>query len=298
MSGVPDALIYAVGYERRSRHIASSVARGVELKIGIGFQSRQVGSFAANGRFARDSGVFLDLGHSAFERWVSDELHDVLGEARSIAVDVSSFSRDRLAALIAFLWSRLTAHKCLEELVFMYAPGAFDDAALPSRHTVVASAELLKGFEGGWSDPERPATAIIGLGYEPGRALGAVELLEPESTVLLVPTGVDVRYDRQVEIVNRPLLASDAGTVPLIYDVMRPEFLLAELLRLIQGCAVHGRAVLVPLGPKIFAAMAYVASLLAEPAVPVWRLSGGDSEEPRDIAAEGSVANVAFRRNN
>src|SRR5262249_8833739 len=159
----------------------------------------------------------------------------------------SSFSRDRLGALLSLLLNA-TQRGDVEELRILYAPAAFSTALVPDSPTLIGSAELLGGFEGPLVDPDRAVTAIVGLGYEPGRALGAVELLEPQRTVLLRPVGVDSRYDKQVAKVNAALLGGHGGSVPLEYDVLQPRVLLEELRRLLRGISTYERAVLVPLG--------------------------------------------------
>ena len=291
-----DLFIFAVGYESRSIFIASKIGLEVPNRVGLGFRSRQTESFVSNRRWVEDSGAtFLDLTLTEFNHWTEGPLTDLVSGARIIAVDVSSFSRDRLATLLMKCW-RFLEDKEIEELRILYAPGKFDVQHLPEAYTQVASAELLFNFEGDWVDTERSLTAIIGLGYEPGRALGAFELLEPENTVLFLPDSIDSRYDHFVRTYNAPLTASGSKMVELSYDVMDSPDLLDRMLRIIDGAAVHGRSVLVPLGPKIFAAISCIASLLSSPQVPIWRISGGESEPAYDVQAEGHYCVLSLRR--
>jgi hypothetical protein len=286
-----DLLIHAVGYEARSRFIAESLADVTRRRVGLGFMSREVLSFQENRLWTiSNGGEFIDLDNEQFSQWMESELNAALVDAESVALDVSSFSRDRLGVLVRAVWIAVEDGR-ISRADILYAPAEFDAGTTWLEDDAVASAELLTGFEGSWSDPERPLTSIVGLGYEPGRALGALELLEGEAAVAFVPRGVDRRYDQRVEAVNAGLLEHGAAVTVRRYNVLDGVWLCDELLRLLQGVAVHGRAALVPLGPKLFAAACCAVSLdHRSGGAAIWRISGREGEPAVPRSAIGSLS--------
>ena len=176
--------------------------------------------------------------------------------------------RDRLGAIIWSIVSEVP-HAEVAEVDLIYAPAAF---RRPRRVDLQPSvrASLIDHFEGWSADPSLPTRAIVGLGYEPGRAVGAIEFLEPSLIDFFIPKGFDPRYEECVRRSNDGLLASSDAVSSFAYTLREPHRLMTRLLSVVEGGARAGyRPLLLPLGPKIYAAGAFVASALAEERVPV-----------------------------
>ncbi len=291
--GQLDLLLFAVGFETRATYIAKRSACHVDALIGLGFPERHVIAYDNNAEWAKAAASeFHELDDDAFRDWASNFPLPMAGR---VGIDVSSFSRDRIGALIKrlFTWTGEAGER---EFVILYSPGRFSRRALRAARVNLGSAELLPGYEGMVVDPELALTAIVGLGYEPGRALGAIEVLEASLATAFLPIGIDPEYEIHVRRANEALLKSDGVVVQLPYRVLDPSTLFEEIARLIVGTSRTGRCVLVPLGPKIFAAVACVAALDVVPQTPVWRVSGGQSELPIDSAPEGPIVAVRMSR--
>lgn len=291
-----DALIYSVGYEARSRHVAEVLRLRCQRLVALGFLSHHTLSFDVNARWAKKYAHWFECLPAqeivgTVEEQILKAVETAEGRVR-IAVDVSSFSRDRLGSVI--LATLAVAADQPEAVVhFLYAPARFSRSPAADVGEI-GVADLIDGFVGWAFDPAQATVAIVGLGYEPGRALGAIELLEPGRLALYLPRGIDGRFDRASETANAGLLGPVSRDVRE-YRVLRPRTLYGELAEIASGLP-DLRPVFVPFGPKVFACCAMLVSALAEEAVPVWRISGGELEPPRQRSAVGEIAGleVAF----
>lgn len=291
-----EVFIYALGYESRSSHILTTFTARSQRLIGIGFGSRKGLAFAENHLVAQRRGSELyEIQDEDFSTWCAD-LGALLGGAKSVALDVSSFSRDRLGRLLQSLmqWRDSVLER---EFVVCYAPASYESVSELSRDHgfLLGSAELLRGFEGDYIDPAQPLTAIIGLGYEPGRAVGSIELIEAPLVTAFLPHGVDERYDRAVVQANAGLLGRPTRVSVAPYNVLAPWDLFDELYRLVWGLSLQGRSTLVPLGPKIFCAVACLVSWEVNPSPPIWRVSAGGEDLPVDSHAAGPICGLVVR---
>lgn len=286
-------VLYAVGYEARSAHAAELIGARCTDYLGVGFESNQVLAFDESLRAAQERGQAKVCATTA----VGDEIREFVGrhvgeQGRRLAIDVSSFSRDRLAAV---LWTVLesVAQSGYGDVDLLYSPAKFRQADR-KREQPPVRASLIEKFEGWITDPSLPTRAIVGLGYEPGRAVGAIEFLEPSLIDFFIPVGFDERYESEVRAANDGLLSSSDAVTTVAYPLSQPYKLVARLMSTIDDRASH-RPVLLPLGPKIFAAAAIVASALSEHRVPIWRISDGGASPSAPVAAEGPVVTLRMQ---
>jgi hypothetical protein len=289
-----DTLIFPIGYESRSTHVARRCA-APNLEA-VSFTTRQIMGYQRNIQWARDAEATVHyVEDEAFESWAS-EFPDRLSQSRHVGLDISSFSRDRIGPLLKACveWVRNDEARRLD--VF-YAPSKYSkvNAQEELAQSWVGSAELVPGFEGDLVDPDLSLTTVIGLGYDPGRAMGAIELLEAPLVTCFLPTGVQADHDAAVAAANAALATSPWRVSTLTYDVLNPLALFDELVRVIAGLQRTGRAVIVPFGPKIFAAAACLAALWSAPRPPIWRVSGGKYDAPIDVAAAGPICGLGLR---
>lgn len=289
-----DVLVGAVGYEHRSRHVPLTWAERSQLRIASAFDTHKTLSYADNWRALADRGFNIEEhAEGEIRYWLYKHLLDI--EARSdaplrLGIDVSSFSRSRLAQLI--LAAADIAMIRDVTIDFGYAPATFIPPA--EADTIIEVLGPVTPEFAGWTDePETPTTCIIGLGYEPERAVGALEYLEPVGAWAFTPTGVDDRYDSSLERANETVWDANPRPVRIVYGVDQPLWTFVQLESLVFGLKRMTRPVLVPFGPKIFAAMCLLAALAHQPETAVWRVSGGQSEEPLDRKAIGPVHHIS-----
>ena len=148
----------------------------------------------------------------------------------------------------------------------------------------------------GWSgDPGRPLGLAMGLGYEPGKAVGGSAYLEPKQAWLFIPTGLDRKYDRAVEKANRHLLEAREPKWSIEYSVTRPIETLAVLDGLAYGQLQEGRVILLPFGPKVFALCCLLVACVHYPEVAVWRVSPPGSLRILWTASRAGVLSGDFR---
>lgn len=289
-----DVLVGAVGYEHRSRHVPLSWAEGGRIRLASAFDTHKELSYADNWAALADRGFDIEEhAEGEIRYWLYKRLLDV--EVRPdtplrLAIDVSSFSRSRLAELVLAAADIATTRDVAID--FGYAPATFMPPA--EADTVIEVLGPVAPEFAGWTDePETPTTCIIGLGYEPERAVGALEYLEPVGAWAFTPTGVDDRYDRSLEKANETVWDANPRPVRIAYGVDQPLWTFVQLESLVFGLKRMTRPVLVPFGPKIFAAMCLLAALSHQPETAVWRVSGGQSEQPVDRRAIGPIHHIS-----
>jgi hypothetical protein len=289
-----DVLVGAVGYEHRSRHVPLTWAEGSRIRLASAFDTHKTLSYADN--WAALAGRGFDIEEHAegdIRYWLYKRLCDI--ETRPdtplrLAIDVSSFSRSRLAELVLAAAEIATMRDVAID--FGYAPATFMPPA--EADTIIEVLGPVAPEFAGWTDePETPTTCIIGLGYEPERAVGALEYLEPVGAWAFTPTGVDRRYDRSLKKANETVWDANPRPVRIVYGVDQPLWTFVQLESLVFGLKRRTRPVLVPFGPKIFAAMCLLAALSHHPETAVWRVSGGQSEKPVDRKAIGPVHHIS-----
>ena len=286
-------LVTSVGYERRASHIARHESLDFGNILAFSFDANQVLNYPENREYFSRVGTLLDDAGSAVGEVLTAHLNElyrtevqaatVLGLAHpdfSVAVDISSMNRDRIA-LIA---SALLSFSQPIQVAFLYSPAEFGANLVGSEGSVVVNRPIL-GLDGWTVDPNMPVTCVIGAGFESRLAMAAIETLEPAETVWLFPQGLDERYDEVVEKRNFGSAVSHLDHVSY-YDVGAPFRLLSDLEVTIQRLLHSSRVVIVPLGPKIFALCSILIGLTSDTDVTVWRLSADTEREPEDRAGD------------
>lgn len=287
-----DAFIGACGYEGRSRFVLSSLRQTDMPVLVLDYESYGVLSYDVNRRSyeASPQTAFIPVRADAFEERLAIEISGV-ARARNtsskirILFDVSSCSRRLIARTSLLLRSRLPPGS---EVVFVYA---LADYYLPPAGELPSHiSEPVIGDLAGWSDDlSKPPCAIIGLGFEPGRALGCIDYLEIPTVRLFVPHGPDPRFLEDVVAANDSLLGEVGHEYVFDYSILNAAETYEKIESLVFGLLPRFRPVIIPLGPKIFSVMAIHLAIETMPWVCVWRTSSGDLAEARDIEASGEV---------
>jgi hypothetical protein len=197
-------------------------------------------------------------------------------------------SRLRLAAVIAGLLRASKPSGIIAD--FVYAVAEWSPPAAEPEPMVTAGAVL--PLFAGWSDrPELPTVAIVGLGYEPDKAVGAYEYLEATGVWVFLPYGTDPRYEHAIANANRTLLNQVPNDRRIDYRVDQPVSCFGTLEAVTYGAMTSSRPVLLPFGPKIFTLCALLVACLRRD-VPVWRISTGQLGTAMDRVASGKVVGL------
>jgi hypothetical protein len=128
------------------------------------------------------------------------------------------------------------------------------------------------------------------MGFEPGPALGCMDYLELPEVRLFMPLGVERRFEEAVQAANSALIDQAGKANVLPYDVLDPSNAYQKLESLVHGLLPIYRPVIIPLGPKILAALAIILAIKMYPLVCVWRTSSGSGTDVRNRSAHGEVA--------
>jgi hypothetical protein len=254
-----------------------------DLRAGI------VSSFKRN--YARGSVLAQE---EAEQRLVSiaEELSEQDDAVLRVVVDVSCMSRFQMGYVFAklkqiaetFVPVSLSVAYCLAKFSLPDNGGNGFNRKVAPVHPV---------FSGWTTTPYLPIEVVVSLGYEKGKAIGAVEYLEPRKKWVFVPHSPEARFLREVRQHNRDLLASTPLENVINYDVLRPVDTYFSLLSLVQGVSQGSRPVLLPFGPKFFFAISLLVAATVSSAS-VWHVdsvdeSSGGQQASKDYAVLGCM---------
>lgn len=287
-----DSVIGSIGYEARGRRATRALSEVSQRIIGVEFLHAHNATYRENrAAFESFDAEIVRVSDTDFVGWIGDMLTraSASGESR-FAIDISSMSRPRIAASVKALADLPDDADVVID--YVYVPSAFEPAPeMPDATEALEPA--IPDFAGAPRDPNLPLSVLLGLGYEPERAAAALDELSPQHAIAFYPIGRDERFRGAVELANRDVL-----DLPLIeqlvpYHVTDPFRCFAELDAIVSKVLeAEMRPLLLPLGPKIFAAVCFVVSLAATESVPVWRVSAGIFAEPHNRHAHDHLVTL------
>jgi hypothetical protein len=295
-----DLYIAACGYEGRARAAAEIFPAKANKKIAIGFTSQQELEYEVNREWFKSADFeMVDVDDDEFRQVIDKYFEQCVLESdvTSVEVDISCFNRFRLGHLVDALRSMPK-----KEIVvtFRYSIAEFTSPIEDIAPTVTVE-PVIPQFAGWTTRPDRPPAAIVGLGYEPNKAIGIVDHLEiNNATWAYYPLGPVPDYYQRVLEANRSLLniiQADGRCHP--YDLKDPAQLFHEMNSLVDTLKPHFNVILIPFGPKLFALVALLVATLHED-VGVWRVSSGSLELPVSRKPSGHTISVSvnFRDEN
>lgn len=278
-----DISIACLGYESRATAVTKQFFQLSARKVAIAFERQKVLAFATNRKWYSENNVeiFGEIEDEAFQPTVESLLSRRLELAQpplKIAVDISCFDRYRLAVLCQVMQSHIRDHQA--EVWFFYSIAEYAPPIL--EFSVNARLQPVHpSFVGTRPDPLAGTVAIIGLGYEREKALGAAEYLQANEVFTYCPSSSIKEYLPSVESANELLLNQMGMDNKFVYEVEQPAMLVSDLSSLVKGLLLKSAVILIPLGPKIFALACLLTAGLF-PDVSVWRMSQGKSAPPTD----------------
>lgn len=275
VGGKYDLVIASCGFERRSRLAAELNVTAID-RVAYAYVDRLVANHEEN-RMA-----YMDAGFDVVAVDAVGFRHALLSKLRPgmrLLIDISTMTRVRLASVVEAIFS-CRPIQC--EFVYglaEYTSGIRDEPA-PD-----AFGPVSRRLSGWPNDTSQPISVVCGLGYEFRKALGALEMIDPQEHWLFRPRSPIVEYDREVDLVN-DILLSDCGPNRLVdYAVDSAESICATLFPLIAHLQRRSRVVIVPFGPKIFAVLAMIGGI-AFSRVAVYRMSSAAREDSRSPAVD------------
>lgn len=279
-----DILVTSCGYETRSSYLLR-LGVSAERTFAVVHSETRLGSFESNLTLYQNAG------------WATGSLDAALhllldtgarGDGRyRVGIDVSSMPRTTLAHLVKWA-AGPDASSC--DVEFLYCPADFAGSAEAANVDVALTASPISDdFRGSLRPPSVPVGVILGLGLEPYRAVGVLELLEPSRVWAFMSQNSDSRFVQEALRVNRQILRGTESTL-VEYDIRSFASTYASVESLCFGLETEFRLVLAPSGPKIFT----VACLLAaagrtrlRPAV--WRVGSLGEARAVDVVEAGEV---------
>lgn len=293
-----DLVICSLGYESRASHAAKTLNPNSANRKAFAFDFSRELSYEANAQWYSDNDYeVIEATDIVFKDRLIHLLNALPKDTASILIDVSSFSRFRIATLLC---SILKSTPSLSDRVALdviyssatYIPPQEDGAPMISAGPVIAD---LAGLPG---DPQYPTSCIIGLGYDEGKAIGAVEYLESGRVWLFRPLGFDPDFLSAVNRSNADILSQVVESRVFDYRLADPAATYRNLVSIISGAARDSRPVLLPFGPKIFFACASLAAIACYPEASVWRVTAGHLEGAVDRTADGNFCGIEVRSTN
>jgi hypothetical protein len=270
-----------LGYERRARHIAETLRPQAKKCLVWKFTDRQTLNYTDNANWFSLNGyeIIDDQDDNRFCEWLKSTLTNASDASNVIGcVDISSMTRKRLATIVELCCDEHL--KSSFSIDFLYSLGAYSS---PSTQTAFNThfSPISPFFAGCTVDPNKPPIAIVGLGYEEGKALGATEYIQADEAWVFIPESSINEYLTSVREANSILLSFLPDKQIICYRVEDPIGCYNLLESLIYGIVPLGRPIILPFGPKIFTLMALLACAKYSEAS-VWRVSAQQSEEPID----------------
>ena len=283
-----DFHIFSLGYESRCLNIAKITKDKNSKKIAFKFSHSQVLSYKKNEQWYQSNNVDI---LSASPEEIENLLLKIFSSSKSkkivALIDISSFDR---AYIASFFQAFHQLSQQLNKDIDVHVCYSIAKYTAPTENGPVIKAGPVIPELAGWPrDPTLPTECFIGLGYEEGKALGALEYIEPKSTWLIKPTGIDKRFDESVDFANKSLYSYSSKAKIIEYDLANPYATFIEMESLVSSFIDDSRPILVPFGPKIFFAISTLIALRNYPFVSVWRVSSGVNAEPVDREASDEI---------
>lgn len=284
--GIFDFALFGLGFESRAVSAFDKYKEDCSKILAIGYDVHtDKFSYKQNKKIYSDSGAKLfEFGdESVIEKvgkFLSNEKND---SPIKVLLDITVMSRHRLACFICYLMDLLPEESTLSIVYSLsqYIPPPEGDT--PIRRVCEISSQL----GGSLGDLTLPTSVVFGLGYEKSKALGVSNYLDPGFVYTFIPKSPIPKFEDDVIKNNDDLLNLVSRDNIFYYDVCSPYSTYLSLKSLIQSLKKVSRPLLVPLGPKILAALSVFLGKEMHPYLPIWRVSSEHEEIPVDRPASG-----------
>lgn len=281
-----DVLFYGLGFEQRSTFACSKIraTRVIALKM----PEFNIHHYRRNVDFARTRNhhivdnleIFLKEGvHKIFERNPAP---------LNVVFDISSTNR-----LMMFMVVSALSRSCRrnDKITVVYCPSIYKepDRRFPQMEKLGPISAEFSSFA---SDPAKPLSLMIGLGFEPGIAMGIISQLEPTISYCFWGAGIDKRFDTAVRDANFGFDFAGFATREVRYLLNDPKGSYDLLEAVTYGLIQQHNVIIVPMGPKLFSLLAALIGMRYVGQVAIWR----PVQDRRD-APDASPSGVCIQAN-
>ena len=284
-----DLFITGLGPESRATNIFEKFYPNSNSRILI------TSSLASDHAFERNRKAFQSAG---FTECNSDIIDKMLGTAipktevdtLTVLIDVSCISRPAMASTLSSLLGLGFVKKF--DIAFVYSLAEFTQPMLGSVPNEAIEPVHID-FSGWPSQQLAPTSLVIGLGYEPEKAEGAAEYLDPSEQWGFIPESRVTEFLPEVEKNNEHLIQRLQSNDRIVrYNLHNPAQTFGQLELIISDLVRKSNPILMPFGPKIFYALCLIQSL-HHPEVGVWHVTSEAREVSVDRHASG--IEIGFR---
>lgn len=292
-----DMAICASGYEQRAPSIGERLGGYPQKKIVLGFEEHR-----AIPRRIKNDAIFKTLNYTSYisagndSNEIRSQVKQVLASLSrnvNIVLDITSMPKPWYASFIDEISRADNTNNCHLSVFFTYVPSKYEkppDAQPPNK-----SFGPVKGFSG-IDLPDLPTAAIIGLGYEPDKALGISETIDAKETFAFL---ADPTFDKEfiIDAQKKNELFLDRLQEGHLVRYPLPSISKTALLlfSVAEGLMQSHRLILIPLGPKPFSLLCFLfASLHPNKGVSVWRVSSEEYQAERPPGDNLLVCRVDF----
>lgn len=287
-----DGALVSVGYEPRSAAIGVALGSRAGHKVAVEFPEQRTESYMRSLKLLSDEGFALSQHWEAkFPAFAAEWLDGLAcrpAHAR-VAVDVSSMNRKRIAAIVEALAHVRPVASLTVDL--LYAPAQL--TLPPGLPEGVLSIAPVSSYFAGELQADASTVGLVGVGYEPNKAAGALSSLEIPCGTIYIPSDTDAEIHAAVLQANRGLLEGADEHEQVEYDVLDPFDCITRLEGRSHSLLRAGDVpAIIPLGPKIFALSGCIVAAIHHPQVQVWRASFDANEHPLEREPDGSACGV------
>ncbi len=291
----PSLWIVAMSRELRSIELAQNLPTSAEI-IFIDLNRSESVDIENNYRAVKekntDSSVFRFTSFSE-EGKRDQELYQLLHDkinGRCLGIDISSMSRALMASVVACIYRLAASDPINVRLAYSIAKFKKPSSAMSNN----AIGPVHSMFGGVIANPKVPRKCMVGLGYEKGKALGALEYLQIDAEYLWIPDSPDPKYLEALQNHNIELLESKARKI--YYEVRDPHATLIDAFTFINALKSSSNVVLLPFGPKIFFFICLLTGM-EHPQAAVWDVSVADDRSittPEDEVSAAETIGLQF----
>jgi len=283
-----DVGIVALGYERRCRFVADRFKIDARHKVALKFGFLESASYEENRIYFEGTRWSIhdhdDL--AIYERLINNvaELAKS-GVVPKLFVDISSMSREMMSKIALMIETMRTSTQVF--VTVAYAPSDFEgkyDAA-PIR----SNGPMHRSLAGWSSRPDKPLGVVMGLGCEPGLALGALQYLEPNKAWAFSAKGFDSSFEHALIEANQNISTIFDLTM-FSYSIENPTITRGKIEALINAIEESYRIICIPFGPKILAwLMLGTVIFNSKRQTGIWAFSAKEQARAVDRSASGEV---------
>jgi hypothetical protein len=280
---------FALGYEKRCTYIFEKTKATVENSIVFKLENTKHKQYETNAKVYHDKSfcpVEVKLGD--IFALLKKRIQSINESTVSILFDISSLPRTYIATVL-YVLNQISEDGISINITVAYATAKY--AKAESEGPITTAGPVIPELAGWPEHPNMPTCCVVGLGYENGKALGAIEYIEPNRSWLLRPIGREKKYISDVDKANEDL-KDITSMVALDYDLTKPYRTFKEVDSLVSSLLESYRIVIVPFGPKLFFAISSILTLKHYPSISLWRISSDHLGEKNNSEASGELSFV------